>query len=574
MSSRSDFSEPEVWGRQEEPLVTFFLPLPEPLALPTVALPELRKVDAGLLHALEGTTHGRPWADNAQVPGEGVSRNLIRAHVKTASAIFHQVDIDLIAESGVDVAFDVASRAQPQGEDSLPQAALRDEREGGGAVRTVAEVCVPLQVLTAVAAAENHAELAALPTMDDVDDVLLTAALQRCVEYVRSIQEGYHAVTRRPVTLLTDALLPPFVPYLLRTPAMIARGERVAIATHLVHANIAHLVREDELSDEQIAGMFSAVSRGEVLMSYLDLHRQGSVAFHRHGNTREAVVMMASAAEVLLNIVLCMMLWEEGATPEAASRSWPEGLVTRVKNCYWPRIGGQWNLSGNGPVGHWARSVADLRHRTVHAGYLPTADEARSSIEGVEGLLTFLGDRIVYGSNLRKYPRTASQLLGTDGLSRRDRLPRWLRELQADTSEPVWHETFGRWYHAFTRCRGDNANPRASELGRGTYFLVMTGPADRHWVASDPVTRQAALVEVVLEEGVVDPLDAIKTAKGVEGGRDMGFPISIGMESSGVASARLLEPWVEEYHLLPHNGVMVDQTDFAAPWPITALPPA
>jgi hypothetical protein len=40
------------------------------------------------------------------------------------------------------------------------------------------------------------------------------------------------------------------------------------------------------------------------------------------------------------------------------------------------------------------------------------------------------------------------------------------------------------------------------------------------------------------------------------------------MERSGVTSARLLGPWVEEYHLLPHNGVMVDESDFMAPWPL------
>ncbi len=578
MSVGSGEPGPEIWHSASEPLVTFLLPLPEALAIPVGRpMAELRKVDFRLHHILEGLTHegDSPGpGDGGKAPEAGKRLNLVRAHVQTASAVIHRVDVDLVAQVGLDAALEAALRAQPR-KDRLGIAqdlAASDAPDTGGAVRSVAEVCIPLQVLVACQAADaGETGGVALPERDDIDEELLTRAFDRAVEYVRTIQSAYHAMTRRPVTLLANELLPPFVPYLVRSAQQIQDEEVVPVDLFFVHMSIGHLVEEPDITDDQFDGMFNAAERSEILLTYLDLHRHGSVAFHRHGNTREAVVMMAAAAESLLDIVLGLLLWEEGLTPERASQLWAEGLMTRVRTSYSARLGGRWDVTSTSPVGEWSRSVAGVRHRVVHAGYMPTRLEAERAIAAVESLLSFIGDRLVYGSNLRTYPRSASQLLGVYGLRRRQRFPRWLEQLQQDPEEPIWHATFGRWYLTFTRVLGDATTPRQStEVGATVFAVVDPNGRDNQttWIISDGATRQAAEAEVDLAASLGDPVERSLSVDWGHGVR-LDSRISIGIHPDGVRSVRRTGPWVEEYHLLPLNGVMVDGSDFESPWPIS-----
>ena len=537
---------------------------------------EVRKVDFHLHRLLEGDTHedeapgGEAWP-GSQSQSDHI--NLVGAHVVTASAVFHRVEVDLVSQLGLDTALEAALRAQPSPDrmDWADETLNPPGPESASAVRSVAEVGIPIQVLVACRAADaGKSGVIALPGPEDIHGELLVQAFDRAVDFVRTIQSGYHAITRRPVTLLTNELLPPFVPYLVRSSAQIHDGEVVPVDLFAVHTSIGYLMEEPEVSAEQLDALFAALERSEVLMTYLDLHRQGSAALHLYGNTREAVVMMAAAAESLLDVVLGLLLWEEGFTPEQASLEWADGLMTRVKRNYSGRLGGRWDVNSKSPVGEWSRSVAGVRHRVVHAGYLPTRSEAERAIVAVEELLSFIGDRLTYGSNLRTYPRSASQVLGPEGLRRRQRLPDWLRALQEDPSEPVWHETFGRWYSTFTRILGDSTTPRKPRETDASVFAVVefTGKGRQTtWVMADNASRQAAEAHVDLAPSLGDP---VQRALGMAGdsGHRLGTRLSIGIHPEGVLVARRLGPWVEDYHLLPLNGVMVDASDFDCAWPV------
>ena len=524
----------------------------------------LDRVDPHTLHALEGQGHGRDWGGVRPDSGSG-PRNLVNARVQTASAVIHTIAVDLVTRTGMEASLEAADLARAHVPDAL-NLEVTEEWPRPEGVQAVAEVCIPLQVLVATQASPDERDDVVLPEMGDLEESLIGRAFDRAVEYVREIQLSYHAVTRQPLTLLTPELLPPFVPYFVRTAQQLVDGYVPAVQIHPVHMSIGHLVERHELTDAEYEVLFTVAERSEVLMDYLDLHRQGSTAFYRYGNTRECVVMMAAAGECLLNIVLAMLLWEEGLTPEAAHDYWPDGLLTRVKSCYSSRIGGTWDVTARGPVGAWSRSVAAIRHRVVHAGYSPTREEAQQSIVAVEGLLSFLGDRLVYGSNLRKYPRSASQLLGERGLMSRNRFPKWLRDLRIDPSEPLWHETFGRWYFVLIRLLGDAVSPRTSSEGNARVFAVVEALERWQWVIDDPLTRQAAYADVSLIPTLGDPVAAFLATAEVSGG-SIEYPISIGVSSGGVESVRRTGPWVEEYHLLPLNGVMVDQSDFKTQTP-------
>lgn len=563
-------TEPEVWVSESEPIATFFLRLPEALAIPSqTPLRELLKIGPRLHHILEGhdPDGGADKSERSENGNGQVPKNLVRAHVMTSSIVLHQVKVDLAAVLGLDATLEALKLGVPSvSEEDVTEERAASQIEGPC---TVAEVAIPLQVLAAVRASESFSETFVLPDPHNLDESLLSEAFDAAVRQVRHVQSMYHAITRAPITLLTPELLPPFVPYVIRTPKQIAEREVVEVSLMLANVSAVGGWEPPELDEERMDALFRAGNRGETMLTYLDLHRQASVALYLQGNTRESVVMIAAAAEAILNIVLCHMQWEEGMTPEASVRSRPDGLLTRVKSMFSPRLGGRWDPTSDGPVGRWAREVAGIRNRVVHTGYTPTREEGQRSMTVVEELLAYIGDRLAYGAKLRKYPRTASEVFHKTGLQRRGRFPRWLQELQDDPDEPLWHATFGAWYSTHSRLLADRESPRRSCETDAEVLAIFDSANDFQWVLHDISTHQAATAAVVLGSETPDPITAFANLLTFgEGGRNPRYPISVQYERGGEMTVERSGPWVEEYHLLPLHGAMVDVSDFMAPWPL------
>ncbi|WP_406831687.1 hypothetical protein ABEG17_02450 [Pedococcus sp. KACC 23699] len=563
--------EPEIWIGDDEPIATFFLRLPETVGWPQgVPVRDLVKMGPEL-HRLLDTPSSGDALESGDAPG-GKFENLTRAHVLASSILFHQVEIDLVAALGMDATMAAVEAGLPKSQESPSD--VRGEEFAAvhpAGYSTVAEVAIPLQTLAAIRAADRLDDKFVMPDPEAAKE-LMEPAFDAAVRAVGSFQAAYHAATRRPLTLLTGALLPPLVPYVLRTHLQIAAKEPAEVCLFHANSNFVHASEAPTLEPEQVDAVFEAGRRDPALRMYLDLHQQGSAALFSRGNTREAIVMMAAASEALLNITLCHMRWEDGLTPEQSAGLWRQGLATRVKTQYANLLGGDWKTDGNGAVGRWADDVAAVRHRVVHGGYLPSVAEAEQSIESLERLLTFIGDRLVYGSNLRRYPRTASELLNESGLRRRGRYPKWLQELQVDPAEPLWHQSFSAWYAAHSRLLGDEARPRIPEELRSQLLCVHRSREDYIWVLRDPLTHQAAEAEVVTPPPNDDPVANFqRIQEAAEGGSDPRFPISVAYARSEEVVVTRLGPWVEEYHLCPLAGVMLDGSDVEAPWPI---PPA
>lgn len=560
--------EPEIWIGDDEPIATFFLRLPETLGWPHgVPVRDLVKIGPQLHRILDWPRNGDA-TESGDVAG-GKFESLTRAHVLASSILFHQVEIDLGAALGMDATMAAVESGLPRSQETLSDT---DSEELAAAhpagYATVAEVAIPLQTLAAISAAERLDDKFVMPDPEAAKE-LMDSAFDAAVRAVGNFQANYHAVTRRPLTLLTGALLPPLVPYVLRTHPQIAAKEPAEVCLFHANSNFARVFEAPTLESEQVEAVFKAGRRDPALRTYLDLHQQGSAALFGRGNTREAVVMMAAASEALLNITLCHMRWEDGLTPEQSAAAWPQGLATRVKTQYANSLGGDWKTSGNGAVGRWANDVAAVRHRVVHGGYLPSVAEAGQSVKSLEGLLTFIGDRVAYGSNLRRYPRTASELLNESGLRRRRRYPRWLQELQEDPAEPLWHESFSAWYAAHSRLLADEDRPRVPDESRSELLCVHRSNEDYIWVLRDPLTHQAAEAQAVIPPPNDDPVATFQRIQKVaEGGNDPHFPISIAYARSEEVAVTRLGPWVDEYHLCPLTGVMLDGSDFEAPWPI------
>src|SRR5690606_24301663 len=137
-------------------------------------------------------------------------------------------------------------------------------------------------------------------------------------------------------------------------------GEPVydGLSMFLLNENLWRDFRDDDFSDEDFETFSFAMqtqSSGALAARHLEFVREGGVALELEGDTRAAVLFFATSCEVLLDEVLAHMLWEEAVRPEDAAdildaNQW---LTQRVKGLYHHRLGGSWDVHGDGPVGAW-----------------------------------------------------------------------------------------------------------------------------------------------------------------------------------------------------------------------------
>jgi hypothetical protein len=183
---------------------------------------------------------------------------------------------------------------------------------------------------------------------------------------------------------------------------------------------------------------------GDPLFAYLEHQEDAHAAIAVLGDYRAGAVHTATAAEVLFDTLLRLMLWEEGAVPDDVRTVFDdEGLRTRVRTRFAARLGGSWDLTGSGPVAVWESGVARTRHRVVHAGYRPTRDEAQSSFKALQLLDDFMRDRLV--ENRYTYPKTTLLLLGEPGLRRRKAWSQRMAKVAAGVSVHASLAQFNRW---------------------------------------------------------------------------------------------------------------------------------
>ena len=285
------------------------------------------------------------------------------------------------------------------------------------------------------------------------------------------------------------------------------------------------------------------------------------VMLHRNGDTRAAAIYAAIAAESLLAEVQLHLMWEEKRTPEEVANSWTESLDTRVKTEFHTRIGGNWGPTASGPIGRWNRAVSALRHRVVHAGYTPSFEEAKDSIEAVRLLVEYLCDRLAANGVVTKYPRTAIVLVNENGLRRRNA---WVSRVDAVAKrphEPNWAETFHRWREAWRRLvREREGETRTPDHTRADVLAIVSEDDQISWILHDRVAHLATPATLSEDSHALLP----RVEQMVERARQSG---QTGVISSHVAEVTAEasnpgQPWIEEYHLHPMAGVMVDKSDF------------
>lgn len=408
----------------------------------------------------------------------------------------------------------------------------------------------------------------AVPTDADVRPDDLEAALSRAVEAARQTQASVSAVLQLPLRLLSRASLPPSVHVVRGT----AHAEGMdPLFDELISYDIEDCaspstfgLTPEPLSEEKLQVLALAsdqLGRGSFLAGYVDLRREAMVQRKLDGNARLTVITTAIAAEVFLDALLLHMLWEEHTEPADAADVFDRatGHQARVLTHFPPRLGGDWDPNGTGPVGRYFSRLAYLRNRVVHTGARPDQDQAITASDVLDDLQTFCGDRLAGPAALRRYGRTAMGFLGESGLRRRDAWTQWMKRLVASDAEPKWIDAFKRYRHLVDRHAGrspatSGREPETLEL----YFDLVSGG----YVLRDAEALEAAPVDDVDALLTPEQLALLEATKDAVTGGDFGGPIRSRVEFD-VQGLSGEESWRPEAEFFPE----------LAMWPATKTDP-
>jgi hypothetical protein len=231
-------------------------------------------------------------------------------------------------------------------------------------------------------------------------------------------------------------------------------GPSVVILDHLNTADIVAGPEIDRDGMGQFAHWMHQIRLGAPLVSWRERLVEADRALHIHGEYAQAVSLTQTACEVLLDTLLLLLLWEEQAPAETAADLLEEGrLARRIKSEWQPRLGGNWQLTGNGAVAQWFQHAAQLRNRVVHGGYMPARSQAETAYQSAFPLEKFVFNRLAERRN--QYPRATLMTIARSGLERRGYWSGKIKRFAEQTApgEPDWQESFVRYRAAVSRAR-------------------------------------------------------------------------------------------------------------------------
>lgn len=385
--------------------VHWFLPLPEPVAIPEVP---------GIMH----------FTHQGTAPGLDIEVHLTPHHIMRP-----------VPDDGLADAMLVLREAMPILElDPLPD-----------------DSTAPLDRAVTVVEA-----VVVYPEGQFPDERRTSDGFDLALESIASMQRGYHSATKRPVRIIQREQLPVALPHAVLSKdgddGWKAEGD---MRIMMVHSNWPVLEHPQPLSGDELDRVLHAVGMGLApYFNFTDLRREAAVALRR-GEYSAAAVLCATASEIFLETLLLTMLWEEGLTPDKAAAIFESrgGLIGRVKTEYHPRVGGSWKLDGTSPVSRWSKSAATLRHRVVHAAYRATLPEAVESLDALQALEKWVMDLLSKPGKLKTYPASA-YFYGSDaGLRRRKVSEQKVTDILEKAREEQWLGEFVLWRAKVTQLR-------------------------------------------------------------------------------------------------------------------------
>lgn len=215
-------------------------------------------------------------------------------------------------------------------------------------------------------------------------------AFELCFHQALQADRCLRVSQRRASTRLTLPRVHQIVPTAIRHLDGIWESRLLTLVAHHELPQPEAPTLLDEAGLERYRTHFHAMSSGHPMVLYWDRRLQGVAAYDK-GDYEEAILWSAVAAEILLDALLAVMLWEDGATAAAAARIFAKPLARRVDADYHERLGASdWRRTDDSPVALWYTRLAATRNRIVHRGHTPHHDEATQSATAGEELADFI----------------------------------------------------------------------------------------------------------------------------------------------------------------------------------------
>lgn len=220
----------------------------------------------------------------------------------------------------------------------------------------------------------------------------------------------------------------------------------------LNHRNMADPYPQDvgdRLTHEKLEYWIQQYSRGSPFTIWRERYLDARRALEVTGDLAPAVILAHVSCETLMRTLAILLRWEAGDDAEDAARDLNAhpNLRAMIDRELVPRLAGNWWQAHAAPA-QWSESTAALRHRIVHAGYLPNPAEAQRAVESAADLHGFLFDRLA--DQRTAYPRSALLALGSTGLDKRGMWKGQIRQFAEPNGPlvPGWHDAFAGYYAA------------------------------------------------------------------------------------------------------------------------------
>lgn len=267
--------------------------------------------------------------------------------------------------------------------------------------------------------------------------------------FLDRIIRAYRVSRDKPMTRVSLEQLPFYIPVIVRV-ATKKKGFVDAYSLFVLHSE-APAVGPPEPPDERtfasLADHLDAQVRKHPFFAYKERLLEAKTALSIQGDYSRSIVEFHTAAEILLDNLLTLMLWEEGMTPQQAAGSiFSRRLKPRIRQSYHPRLGGNWDTTGVGAIGKWSQLCSRLRNQIVHTGYEATRVQGQLCLNLTQELELYVADLVARRTAI--YPRVAILLLGEPGLRHRNVWTPELFDLARDPNEPNWIAAHEKWKFA------------------------------------------------------------------------------------------------------------------------------
>lgn len=279
---------------------------------------------------------------------------------------------------------------------------------------------------------------------------LIEVALTNCMKLIQQTQLNFYIVRQRFVShLITPQLLPPALPI---SVTQLNKGFEISRKFTVVpnkKSNYHWGERRTSLSENEIIHFKSNINRlySSYTSAYWDALREGELTGTKYGLYKPAILLFATAAEILFNDIYLFLQWEKSKLPSEVSSEWNRSFSQRLDVVY-----DALKIS-RADIDPWEKNIRQIRNKIAHAEYIPSEEDYTSALISIRDLTKIISDAAA--SVISEHPLTAFYILGDKGAKSRGKF-KILQELvviPADEANVEIRKRFNIWKDYFTSHR-------------------------------------------------------------------------------------------------------------------------